>query len=262
MVANSIRKGYVDCDFGQLHYRIAGDSDKPTVVLIHQCPSSSVMYEPLMLRLADHYQLIAPDLPGFGQTDPLPVHGSIALYADAFLQALSALNISRCFLFGHHTGAAVAVQMASDKPKLVKGVALSGPTLLSEQQKRELPLKAKPFVQKESGRHLLNMWQRIRGKDTSAPLDLSLRETLLALQLNEHYLEAYTGVAEHDCATQMAAIKCKTLVFAGTKDILYPCLAPSLALLKKGSKAEIPGAATYVCESHVDEVAALLRDFF
>lgn len=263
MSANQIRRGYVDCEFGQLHYRIAGKDRKPWLVLIHQTPSSSVMYEPLMLELAGDFHIVAPDFPGFGQSDSLPVKGSIALYANALQQGLTNLGIKKAFLFGHHTGASIAVQMAYDRPKFVKAMALSGPTLLNEQQKMDLPKRAKPFVLKETGRHFMNMWERIRGKDNTVPLDLSVRETLLALALGEHYLEAYSGVAEQDFESQLAAVQCQTLVFAGTRDLLYATLDPSMDILKKkGTKAVIDGAATYVCETHTQEVAQLLKDFF
>jgi alpha-beta hydrolase superfamily lysophospholipase len=53
-------------------YREAGPKDAPTIVLLHGFPSSSRMYETLMPLLATRYHLIAPDYPGFGQSDALP----------------------------------------------------------------------------------------------------------------------------------------------------------------------------------------------
>src|ERR1700681_2169366 len=53
-------------------YREAGPKDAPTIVLLHGYPSSSRMYETLIPLLARCYHLIAPDYPGFGQSDALP----------------------------------------------------------------------------------------------------------------------------------------------------------------------------------------------
>ena len=50
-------------------YREAGDPSKPTILLLHGFPSSSVQFRELMPELMDDYHLIAPDMPGFGQTD-------------------------------------------------------------------------------------------------------------------------------------------------------------------------------------------------
>ena len=95
-----IRRAYCDIDAGQLHYRQAGNPQKMPLVLLHQSPSSSVMFEALMQALGDDYWLLAPDTPGFGQSDPLQEPVSIAAYAKAIQQFLDALNIERAFLFG------------------------------------------------------------------------------------------------------------------------------------------------------------------
>lgn len=50
-------------------YREAGHPSHPTVLLLHGFPTSSRMYRHLIPLLADHYHVIAPDLPGFGFTD-------------------------------------------------------------------------------------------------------------------------------------------------------------------------------------------------
>jgi pimeloyl-ACP methyl ester carboxylesterase len=50
-------------------YREAGPRDAPTILLLHGYPSSSRQWDPLLPLLADRYHLIAPDYPGFGQSD-------------------------------------------------------------------------------------------------------------------------------------------------------------------------------------------------
>src|SRR5689334_21270085 len=52
--------------------REAGDPDRPVLVLLHGFPSSSRQFLRLMDRLAERWHLVAPDYPGFGQSDPLP----------------------------------------------------------------------------------------------------------------------------------------------------------------------------------------------
>jgi pimeloyl-ACP methyl ester carboxylesterase len=49
--------------------REAGPKDAPTIVLLHWFPSSSREFDALIPLLATHYHLIAPDFPGFGQSD-------------------------------------------------------------------------------------------------------------------------------------------------------------------------------------------------
>jgi hypothetical protein len=50
-------------------YREAGPKEAPTLVLLHGFPSSSREFDTLIPLLATHYHLIAPDFPGFGQSD-------------------------------------------------------------------------------------------------------------------------------------------------------------------------------------------------
>ena len=53
-------------------YREAGPKDAPTIVLLHGFPSSSREFDSLIPLLATHYHVVAPDFPGFGQSDAPP----------------------------------------------------------------------------------------------------------------------------------------------------------------------------------------------
>lgn len=55
-----------------IFYREAGPNDAPTIVLLHGFPSSSREFDTLIPLLATRYHLIAPDFPGFGQSDAPP----------------------------------------------------------------------------------------------------------------------------------------------------------------------------------------------
>jgi len=262
----TVRRDYLDLASGQLHYRTAGDRASPPLLLLHQSPSSSAMYAPLMERLGREFYLVAPDTPGFGNSDALPGHADtidIADYARVIEAFASALGMTPCAVFGHHTGAAIAVQLAHDYPEAVTAMALSGPTLLSEEQKQTLPDAASPFPVSADGMHLQAMWQRIRGKDPEAPLPLVQREVLSAFASGEAYQDSYRAVTRQDFAGQLQTITCPVLVFAGDQDPLYAAVAPTLERLQHGSSLALPGGErTYVCERQVDVVASALNDFF
>ncbi len=258
----TIRKSYVDLDGIQLHYRSAGRADLPVLLMLHQSPSSSVMFEGLMAELHEHFYMLAPDTPGFGMSDPLSGPATTSAYAVVINAFMQALNVSAAAVFGHHTGAAIAVQLAYDFPAQVSSLALSGPTLLSEALKTALPEKAKAFPETEDGSHLLAMWQRMRAKEPDAPLELSLRETLLGLAVGSAYPDAYRAVIEQDFEAQLAALNLPVLVFAGDGDPLYSQLDAALAVCQEGRKAVLPGARTYACDLFAPEIAQMLRDFF
>src|SRR5688572_27500287 len=58
----------IDVDGFEVFYREAGQADAPAVLLLHGFPSSSHMFRDLIPQLADKYRVVAPDLPGFGQS--------------------------------------------------------------------------------------------------------------------------------------------------------------------------------------------------
>jgi pimeloyl-ACP methyl ester carboxylesterase len=260
-----IKKGYVDTPWGQVHYRRLGDAaGSMPLVMLHQTASSSEMFESLMLELGDATTTIALDTPGFGGSYRPEQRGSIGHYAEALLSALEGLSIERCFLFGHHTGATIAVEMLSRRPTLAPRLALSGPCLLSESFARELADKTLPMELREDGSHFAQVWERIQAKDPEAPLALKYREAVLTLVAGPRWSEGYHAVFEHWEAfdRQLRALEVPTLVFAGDKDTVFHLLEPSYRALKQGEMAVIEGQTTYSCDRAPAQVAALLRNYF
>ncbi len=258
----TIRRGYVTASFGQMHYRYAGRRGAPVLVLLHQTPSSSAMYEPLMQQLSGEFRLLAPDSPGMGGSDAMPGKLTIAGLADGIAEFLDELGAEHYYLFGHHTGASIAVQLAATNPRQVKAMALSGAPLLDDTLRQALPAAAEPFPVADDGAHLLKMWQRIRTKDPAAPLAIIERETIGGLQLGQRYADAYQAVIEHDIAALLPQIRCPVLAFAGTDDPLHSRLDAVCAKLRAGQRDTIEGGRTFVCETAAEQVSGLLRQFF
>lgn len=257
-----VTKHYHTQSYGQIHYRMTQRQAGIPLVLLHQTPSSSVMYEVLLAELASDFWCIAPDTPGFGQSDRLPDGASIAGYATAVFTLLQSLNIEMCYLFGHHTGAAIAAQFANDYPKSVVRLALSGPPLLTNAQIAYLQTTLPENELDENGRFLTDIWQRLRQKNPTADLSLTLRETITSLQCRDSYHAAYHAVFNQDFARQLTAFTCPVLLMAGEHDSLYASLEPAAQIVKNGRFQTIPHAGTYICDEQPQIVAKLLRDFF
>lgn len=108
-----------------LFYREAGDPSKDTIVMLHGFPSSSYMYRRLLLELSDDYHIVAPDYPGFGNSD-FPsadtftyTFTNIARIMDAFLEAI---NVSSYVLMIQDYGAPVGFRIATAHPERVRGI--------------------------------------------------------------------------------------------------------------------------------------------
>src|SRR5258705_13301883 len=59
----------VDVDGFKIFYRETGGADAPKLLLLHGFPSAGHMFRDLIPFLADRFHIVAPDLPGFGQSD-------------------------------------------------------------------------------------------------------------------------------------------------------------------------------------------------
>src|SRR4030095_14940821 len=69
---NAIRYRTVDVDGLNIFYREAGTVGAPALLLLHGFPSASHMFRDLIPLLPDRFHIVAPDLPGFGQSDMPP----------------------------------------------------------------------------------------------------------------------------------------------------------------------------------------------
>jgi pimeloyl-ACP methyl ester carboxylesterase len=117
----------VGVDGLSIFYREAGPRDAPIVLLLHGFPSSSRMYEPLFLRLADRYRLIAPDYPGFGHSDAPDAKrfaytfDRLAEVIDRFTQALS---LKRYSLLLQDYGGPVGFRLALAHPERLQALII------------------------------------------------------------------------------------------------------------------------------------------
>lgn len=261
-MTSAIRKGYADTRSGQIHFRAAGSAGGPPLVLLHQTASHSVMFEPLMAALASRVRCIALDTPGFGGSFHFDAPPTVEAWSQALFEALAALGVTDCSLFGHHTGASIAAQIAADHPGFVRRLILSGPPYLdAAERQRFLETAVYRIAPKPDGSHLTAVWERIFAKEPAVPLALGERECLLTLMAGPGYAPAYEAVFRHDFAALLARIACPTLVMAGEFDALRAYVAPASRALPHGQARHLAGAGTYVCERATVQVAAIVREF-
>lgn len=122
-----VRKGYAFNRWGQLHYRETGEGPQPPLVCLHATAYSSRSFLPFMPELADSRRVIALDTPGYGESDAPPEPPTLAAYAEVMATALRVLSPDRPVdLFGYHTGALIATEMAAQAPERVRRIVLIG----------------------------------------------------------------------------------------------------------------------------------------
>ncbi|MFC1822618.1 alpha/beta fold hydrolase [Thermodesulfobacteriota bacterium] len=236
-------KGYVTTSMGQVHYRTEGKCGE-YLVLLHEYPLSSRMFEKAILLLGKYFRVFALDIPGYGESDP--PDGSIGIpdYAHWLLEALDTLGVQRFALAGVHTGAAIALELALEAgDNRLTHLILSGIPLLSpEQQKKFLSALEEPDVRAD-GIHLIKVWQsRLKNYGEDAALDLLQMGAVDILKIYERYHWAYLSVFQYDPGPRLSQVSCPILFLNGEHDRLAACDAEAVKLVKGGTLKIIPGA--------------------
>lgn len=125
----------VEIDGSRIAYREIGANDKPTILLLHGVPSSSRMYDDLMKRLGNEYHLVAPDYPGFGNSDaPSPQEYSYTFdhLADTVIKLTDTLKLDHYVLFMQDYGAPVGMRVATARPESVIGTIFQNGNVYEE----------------------------------------------------------------------------------------------------------------------------------
>lgn len=108
-----------------IFYREAGKKTSPTLLLLHGFPTSGHMFRNLIPILAGDYHVVAPDLPGFGQTD-LPDHSqfsySFSNLADVIGKFTETIGLKFFSIYIFDYGAPVGLRMALKHPGRIQAI--------------------------------------------------------------------------------------------------------------------------------------------
>lgn len=114
-------------------YREAGDPNKPVFLLLHGFPSASHYFRKLMPILAKHFHVIAPDLPGFGQTiEPdsfIYSFDNLVNFIEAFTEEL---DLKHFYLYVFDYSVPIGFEFATRHPDAINGIVVQNGTIYVE----------------------------------------------------------------------------------------------------------------------------------
>jgi pimeloyl-ACP methyl ester carboxylesterase len=109
----------------KIFYREAGAADAPALLLLHGFPSASHMFRDLIPLLADRFHIIAPDLPGFGQSD-MPARDKFAYTFDHIAEVISrfteVIGLDRFAIYVFDYGAPTGFRIAVKHPERITAI--------------------------------------------------------------------------------------------------------------------------------------------
>lgn len=156
----NITRHFVDVGNRRCHYRRCGAG--PVLLMIHQSPRSSAEYAALMRQWGETFTCIAPDSPGFGQSDPLPGDPSIDDFADALVDLLDALGLECVPAYGFHSGGIILVKALKRHPERFAALAVGGYAIWTPEEMQSFSDSYLPAFQPQAyGEHLTWLWNRI-----------------------------------------------------------------------------------------------------
>ena len=138
----------------RIAYREDGPPDAPPVIVLHGWGANSQTVSSIQMVLRETHRTIAPDLPGFGVSDPPPVPWGAEEYAESVRGLMRALGIERASLIGHSHGGRTSIVLAATHPELVDRLVLVDSAGL--RPKRHAGYYARVYAYK-AGRRLLAM---------------------------------------------------------------------------------------------------------
>ncbi|MEU8802384.1 alpha/beta hydrolase [Spirillospora sp. NPDC048819] len=253
--------GYADTDWGQVHYRISGDSG-PWIGLFHESPLSSRVYEDVLSALGRHARAVAFDTPGYGASDPPPGPGfEIPDYARMLAQAAAGIGMERPVLGGVHSGASIAIATAVHLPS--SGLMLSGVPLFDEEERAGFLANWTPDApiddQGSQFTWAVERYLRTWGPDVpQGMLHLAVSEMMRAAK---RYKWGYQAAFRYDPSDALAAADVPVLLLDAEFDLLAPKDALAMELARDARLVVLPGLRGQPHLRAPDDFAAALLEF-
>ncbi len=239
-VPGRMNRRYVSTRGGQLHVRQRLDQAGRPLVMFHFSPGSASTLEDLLNGMAAERPVYAPDTFGNGDSDKpdaatFPEHPSGSDYAPIFGDLLDDLGIHEVDLYGAHTGAMIASEVAIRFPDRVKNLILDG-VVLDDPEAPNAAKKAVDITPRFDGGHLLTAWWEIRDATSWSPrykrdsihafggpawpADLVHDFTLEFLKSGRTARLSYVAAFEYPASARLPLIRARTLVCASASDQL------------------------------------------
>jgi pimeloyl-ACP methyl ester carboxylesterase len=154
---------------GQIRVRVNPGAAGVPLLLLHDAPGGSSSLRPLAAQLRGRCTTVAPDLPGLGESHPLP-YPSLGTYVAALLELLDEFDFGTVDVHAEGLGTCFAIALAAHHPARVRRLVLDGLPMVRTRERAHFTRHyCPPLVADRHGTHLLRIWQQLRDAEASWP---------------------------------------------------------------------------------------------
>lgn len=253
--------------YGQVHLRRASPRSaspgaRPPVMLFHQSPNSSQVFVEFMAELGADRLVIAPDTPGFGESDLPRVQPDIGAYASTMTEVAAKLGLSRVQVVGYHTGAAIAIELARRQPQLVESLVLVGIPVFNAAEQERFRAQPWPLPRSADGSHLVAEWSRsVQWRGPGQSEDSVLRTFNEKLGAGQSAWWGAHAAIHYDTLQALRQVQAPIL-FIRPHDDLWETSLRALEVLGETARIDLGGFGFGVFEVIPERMARTIRAFF
>jgi pimeloyl-ACP methyl ester carboxylesterase len=253
-----LKRAFVDVGGLQVHYRHGGQGSGRPLAMIHASPGSSRQIRTLASLLADGRRVVTPDTAGNGDSDaladPVPAIPDLAAHARA---AIAQIVEGPVDLYGSHTGASIAMEIALAAPQMVRRLVIDGMGLYAaDEQSDVLRNYAREIAPDLEGTHLLKVWHFCRDQYLFWPYYNRTAEGRLpnglpdaeefhdfvveVLKAMRTYHRSYRAAFRHPKRDRLVKLRLPVLVLTSPSDMLDGFAAEVASLIPGAQRASTP----------------------
>ena len=180
-MTSPITRHYLTIGKRRVHYRKCGSG--PTLLMVHQSPRSGAEYERLMSEWGEHFTCIAPDSPGYGNSDPLEIADpKLADFSQGLADFMDALGVKQSLVYGFHSGGAIAMNLMVREKQRFTAFFCGGYPIWNKAEQESFAAGYLPrFIPTAYGEHITWLWARIMEQSWFFPWYDVRNETRLTL---------------------------------------------------------------------------------
>ncbi|MGH8217516.1 MAG: alpha/beta fold hydrolase [Steroidobacteraceae bacterium] len=260
-----LRRGYFECRFGQLHIHHAippggGFDEGIPLIALHQSPQSGSTFEDFLPFVGRDRSAYAPDLPGFGSSDPPPARPSVSDYAGAVADFCDSMRFRQVDVLGYASGSFVAIELALARTSTVRRVVCVGLPLATESE-RELFRRAPwPVQPTEDGGYIAAEWERTRTTDAGLPIETLARSFAEKLRNGPRAWWGLQAAFEYPARDRIGRLAQPTLIIR-PRDEWWEATLRARELLPRARILDLPDVSAEAFEVAPERLAAVVRDF-